>query len=155
MAKEPEFDLKAAHRYFAANCFNQAWDLIDKNPRTPDEDKQMIRLSLASVYHWTQRPDCTPETMSIGYWQNSRVYALVGQAVNARHYGLLALSSAQNEGVLPFALGYAFEALARAEALAGNDAQKASYLTQARQVAKTLADPETKKQLLADLDTIR
>jgi hypothetical protein len=27
---EPDFDIAAAHKYFAASCFNRAWDLIDK-----------------------------------------------------------------------------------------------------------------------------
>lgn len=38
MSNEASFDAAAAHRYFAAECFNQAWDLISKPDRTPDED---------------------------------------------------------------------------------------------------------------------
>ncbi|MBW6493806.1 MAG: hypothetical protein K0B16_04495 [Burkholderiaceae bacterium] len=34
MAKTPEFDLAAAHRYFAAHCFNSAWELIGKTDRS-------------------------------------------------------------------------------------------------------------------------
>ena len=33
MSEQPGFDLQAAHRYFSAACFNQAWDLIDKADR--------------------------------------------------------------------------------------------------------------------------
>ena len=155
MSKEPSFDPQAAHRYFSADCFNKAWDLIDKKDRTPDEDEQMIRLNQASTWHWTQRSDCTPQNMSIGYWQTARIYTLLKQLENARRYGQLSLQAAQQEGVLPFALGYAYEALARAEAAAGNKAQMQAYLKQAHQVAERMTDLEAKEQLLADLDTIR
>jgi hypothetical protein len=149
-----KFDLEAAHRFFAAECFNKAWDLIDKPNRTAEENEQMIRLSLASVWHWTQRTDCTPGNLSIGYWQTSRVYALLGQADNARRYGQMCLEVSQGEGMLPFYLGYAYEALARAETVAGNPAQRDRYLEQARQVTERITDLETQQQLLADLATI-
>ncbi len=155
MSKEPSFDLQAAHRYFSADCFNKAWDLIDKAARTPEEDEQMIRLSLASAWHWTQRPDCTAQNLSVGYWQTARIYTLLKQLENARRYGQLCLQAAQQEGVQDFALGYAFEALARLEAAAGNKAQMQAYLLQAHQVIEHMTDLEDKEQLQADLDTIR
>jgi hypothetical protein len=115
----------------------------------------MLRLSLASLWHWSQREDCTPTSWSIGYWQVSRVFALLRQADNARHYGQLCLKASQEEGVLPFYLGYAYEALARAEAVAENLEKTEQFLIQAHQVAATLPDPKEKKQLLKDLATIR
>ena len=30
MSKIPDFDLATAHKYFAVQCFNQAWDLTRK-----------------------------------------------------------------------------------------------------------------------------
>jgi hypothetical protein len=72
-----------AHRFFSAQCFNRAWDLIRKPDRTDLENEQMLLLSQASLWHWTQRSDCTPRHLSIGYWQLSRVQALLGQAENA------------------------------------------------------------------------
>jgi len=155
MAKHPDFDLAAAHKYFSAECFNRAWDYIDKRLRTPEEDETMLRLSLSSLWHWTQRADCSPTNLSIGYWQVSRVYALLRQADNARRYGELCLKAAQEEGVLPFYRGYAYEALARAESVAGNHDEMECHLIQAHQVAAALDDPAEKKQMLRDLATIR
>lgn len=152
MAKEPEFDVKAAHKHFAAACFNQAWGLIDKTERTPEENEQMIQLNQASLWHWTQRDDCTDQNMSIGYWQTSRIYALLSQADSARRYGLLSLEYSRESG--PFYIGYAFEALARAEAVAGNDTEKNEYLVKARKLAKTITKPNEKKYLMDDLATI-
>jgi hypothetical protein len=154
MSKQPDFGLNAAHRFFAADCYNKAWDLLDKTERTPEEDEQMIRLTLASHWHWTQRPDYSAEKASIGYWQTSRVFAVLGQAENARRFGQLCLDASQGADVPPFCLAYAYEALARAEAVAGNHVQAADYITHAQRVAERMSDFETKQQLTADLAAI-
>jgi hypothetical protein len=119
MSSPLSFDLPTAHRYFSSECFNTAWDLIEKPRRTPEEDLDMPHRSLAALWHWTQRPDCTPTNRSIGLWQVSRVYAILGQEQNARRYGELCLGASQGPEVAPFYLAYAREALARAEPLAG------------------------------------
>ncbi|MCP4580928.1 MAG: hypothetical protein GY839_04880 [candidate division Zixibacteria bacterium] len=153
MANEPKFDTAAAHKYFSAQCFNQTWGLIDKTDRTDKENEQMIQLSQASIYHWTQREDCTDNNMSIGYWMASRVYALLGMADNARRYGQLSLDCTQESE--SFTRGYAFEALARAEMVAGNDDKKDEYLAQARKYADSIEKDDEKKYLVDDLATIR
>jgi len=155
MAKKPEIDIQAAHEYFSAECFNRAWDYIGKPRRKKSEEDQMLQLSLASLWHWTQRNDCTPTNLSVGYWQVARVFALLRQADNARRYAELSLDAAQAKGVEAFYRGYAYEALARAEMVAGNEEEMEKHLIQAHQIAALLPDPEEKKQLLHDLATIR
>jgi hypothetical protein len=154
MSKEITFDVAAAHKYFSAACFNSAWDLLDKADRSPEEDEQMIRLSLASTWHWSQREDCDDTKLSVGYWQTSRVYATLEQADNARRYGQLCLDVSQGEDVGPFYLGYAYEALARAESVAGETAKMDAYLTKAREAAAAVDDADTRQWLLNDLNTI-
>lgn len=149
-----DFDLAAAHRYFSAHCFNKAWELIEKPNRSPAEDEEMLLLSLASHWHWMQRPDYSRSSASIGYWQTSRIYALLGHAENARRYGQLCLAAGQ-ESDAPFLLCYAHEALARAESAAGNQAQVEEHLRAARQTAEKITDEQDRQQLLADLSTIK
>ncbi len=155
MGNKPDFDIAAAHKYFSAECFNRAWDYIKKTVRTPRENETMLQLSLASLWHWTQREDCTATNMAVGYWQVSRVFALLRQAENAKHYAELSLEASKAEGVLPFYRGYAYEALARAENVAGNLDEMERHLIQAHQVAASLTDPDEKKRMLRDLASIR
>ena len=155
MSKKPEFDLGASHKFFSVACFNKNWDLIDKTNRTPEEDEEMIRLSLASTWHWTQREDCTDQNLSVGYWQISRVYALLGQADNALRYGKKCLEVSQSEGIPPFYLGYAYEALARAEAVSGKKKEKDEYLRKAKLIADKLTKEDGKQMLVDDLETIK
>jgi hypothetical protein len=155
MSEQPDFDHAAAHRYFAAECYNRAWGLMDKPDRTSEEDEQMIRLSLASHWHWTQRSDYAAENAAIAYWQTARIYTLLGQVDNARRHGQLCLDASRADDVPLFCLGYAYEALARAEWLAGNQTQMRAYLQEARHVTERMSDLEAKQMLLADLETIK
>ena len=150
MASQPDFDLESAHKYFSAFCFNRAWDLIDKSTRTPAEDQELIGLNQASIWHWRQRPDCTSQHLSVGYWQAARIYALLGQADNARIYGDLCL--AESDGLAPFYVAYAYEALARAEMVAGNKELMKKHLATARKLAANVRDEESRKMLTADLE---
>ncbi|UCC44123.1 MAG: hypothetical protein JSU65_13585 [Candidatus Zixiibacteriota bacterium] len=152
MTTQPEFDIEAAHKYFAANCFNKAWDLIDKARRSEEEDEQMLQMNQASLYHWLQRKDCNPVNLSVGYWQTSRIYALLGRPDEAVKYGLLCLKYAKGQD--PFYIGYAYEALARAEMMAGNTDKAREHLARAKEAAGAEPDEDNRKMLIADLQSI-
>jgi hypothetical protein len=148
----PPFDVAAAHRYFAVECFNQTWNLIDKPARTADDDEAMILTALASLWHWTQRADCTPQNLSVGHWQASRAFALAGQGANARRHAERSLHFAA--GCPPFYVGYAHEALARAARLIGDRAAADEHLQKARICAAAVTDLTERKMLADDLATI-
>jgi hypothetical protein len=150
----PSFDLQQAHRYFSAECFNRAWDLIDKPSRTPAEDETMLQLGLSSLWHWSQRTDHTDIHLSVGHWQVARIYILLRKVEEARRHAHTSLELSQEAGDFPFYQGYAFEALARAEALAGEKIKSAEYLQKARELSLRIPDIDDKQQLLADLDSI-
>lgn len=153
MTKTPDLSTpEAVHRYFSAFCFNLTWDLLEKPDRSAAENEAMIQACLASLWHWNQRPDCTDRERSVGAWQAARVYAVVQQADNARRYGQMALSFANDQP--PFYQAYAYEALARAEAVAGNRNTAERHLEQARQLAGQVEKAEEQELILTDLNTI-
>jgi len=154
MSEEPTFDIQAAHRYFSTDCFNRAWDLIEKEDRTVEEEEEMLNLSLASLWHWTKRPDCTAKERSLGYWQVSRIYAITGRPQNASWYAEKCLEVTEDSELPPFYLGYAYEALARA-AMSGRDRRAAlEYVARARELARQEENEEDRQLLLDDLATI-
>ena len=152
MTKEADFDPTAAHKHFSTTCFNAAWGLIGKKDRTAEDDEEMIRLNQASMWHWTQREDCTDKNLSIGYWQASRIHAMLGRAEAALRYGQLSLKHGRDQG--PFYHGYAYEALARAEVVGGNMDKAREYLAQAADLAAMVEEEDDKQYLLSDLATI-
>jgi hypothetical protein len=150
---KPAFDLAAAHKYFAGKCFNQAWDLIDKKDRTAKDNELMAVLCHASIFHWLQRPDCTDQNLSIGYWQASRVQTLLGHAEEARRLAELCLSYSST--LQPFYLGYAHEAVARAASLAGDGSVRDAHLKAAGELAAQVTEASEREMLTTDLESLR
>jgi len=153
MSDKPDFDLAVVHRYFSATCFNKTWELIDNPHRTSDEELAMLQTAMTSLWHWTQREDATPQNLSVGNWQVSRVYAVLGQADNARKYAEVSLKLA--EGYEPFYAAFAYEAFARAEMVAGNKTKMQEYLERAFALAEKVEDEEDKQVLMGDLRNIK
>ncbi|HTN76505.1 MAG TPA: hypothetical protein VL096_14700 [Pirellulaceae bacterium] len=51
---EPPFDIAIAHRWFAVELNNVAWELIELPSRTAEEVQRMITAAHTSLYHWQQ-----------------------------------------------------------------------------------------------------
>jgi hypothetical protein len=138
------------HKALSADFFNRTWELLDQKGRTKEEDERMISMAHASLAHWRMREDCPDRNLSIGYWQLSRVYAVLGQAETAQCYGELCLSVSGKEP--PFYSGYAHEALARAALLMKDKAGFDAHLAEARAHAARVSDAEEKKMIEGDLN---
>lgn len=143
-----------AHRFFSAHCFNGAWDLMDKQTRTSQENLAMEHMAQASLWHWLQREDRTATHLSVGYWQLSRVYALLKQADNSLRFAEHCLEVSQSGQVEPFYLGYAYEALARATVLAGNRLQAEAFLSTAQTYLQKVEDVDHRQALELDLASV-
>lgn len=153
MAKNPDFDVAAAHKYFAAHCFNSAWDLLEKPTRTAEDNRLMVALNQASIYHWLNRRDCEPKRLSVGYWQASRIQAVLGNGAEARRYAEVCLSYSGD--LEPFFLGYAHEALARAAYVAHETGIAEGHLKLATAQAALVGRKEDRELLLNDLEGLR
>lgn len=153
MTDKPNFDIQQAHKYFSVNCFNKTWDYMKKDGnRSKEETTEMLHTAIASLWHWRQREDVTHENLSVGYWQVSRVYCLIGQPNNARRYGRLSLEHAKD--LSPFFKGYAYETLARTEMIADKRYIMLTHLEKAREMLEQVKNEEDKELLEKDLETI-
>lgn len=48
------FDVNKAHKWFAIECNNQAWDLVETKERTAEQVEEMIHLAHAARFHWKE-----------------------------------------------------------------------------------------------------
>jgi hypothetical protein len=152
MTKSEVFDLDVAvHRKLAAQFFNGAWELIVKPDRTPEEDLRMIHMAHASRMHWAFAG--TPRQISVGEWQISRIYSILGRAESALYHARNSLSVAKEHDLGPFPLGYALEAMARALALT-RDPSAEQFLAEARTLLAQIEDSRDRALLKADLANI-
>jgi hypothetical protein len=158
MAKDEKMTQEEWHRKQAVDLFNYTWTLLDKEKRTPEEDEEMVNASHASRYHWEVRVkngwDATPINRGRGDWQLSRVYAVLKRAEPAIRLGKRYLEICEQEGVKDWDLAYAYEAIARGYAVAGDKANTAKYLELAKKTTDAVDDKDTREMIIGDLKTI-
>jgi DNA-binding transcriptional MerR regulator len=141
-------------RLLAAQLFNATWRLLEQEQRTRADDDRMIHTAHASRYHWGQVPDATPAHLTRGEWLICRVYTALGRAEPALHHARRALDLCQEHSIGDFDLAFAYEALARAHAVAGESGPARDYTDQALAAAEDIADNDDRDLVLADLETI-
>ncbi len=146
---------REAHRRLGVDLFNRTWTLLEKQSRTPEEDDELLHSAHASAYHWLQAGG-TDANRARSQWQCSRAHAVLGQAEGAIHHAerCLAIVTASPAAMEEFDLPAAYEALARAHAVAGNEAESQHYLGLGRVAAAAIADEDDRATIEADLASI-
>jgi len=143
-----------AQRRLGIDLFNKTWTLIEKADRTREEDDEMIHCAHASAYHWQQVG--TQANRARSEWQCSRVYAILDRGEPALQHArrCLELVEANPEVMEEFDLPAAYEALARAHAVAGNGDESRRSAGLGREAAGEIADEDDRAIIEADLATI-
>lgn len=158
--KERVMDTKAetldleTHRRLGVDLFNKTWTLMEKESRTAAEDDELIHCAHASAFHWLHVG--TPANRARSEWQCSRMYTVLRRAEPALHHAqrCLEICEAAPEALEDWDLPFAYEALARAHAIAGNTDEALRYLQLGRAGAAAVADEDDRGLLEADLATI-
>ncbi len=150
--KENKDEMQKFHNYMATKLFNDTWTLLDKENRSSEDDILMIHTAHASLYHWLQFGQA--KNFSIGEWQVSRVYAELEMGQSALKHGLANIDLCKKNNISGFELGYAYESVARAYKILGEDNLKEEYLKLAYSETENIQDADEKEYLISDLKTI-
>jgi len=142
-------------RRLAVDLFNRAWELMRLPERTPEQEDELIHAAHASRHHWAEVG--TTANLARGEWQLSRVYATLGRAEPALFHAkrCLAYCESDPDALEDWDLPYAYEALARARAVAGDEAEARANAERAHELGSQIADEEDREHLAADLATLR
>jgi DNA-binding transcriptional MerR regulator len=142
------------HRRLGVDLFNKTWTLMEKENRSLAEDDELIHCAHASAYHWLQVGTAANRARS--EWQCSRVYTVLGRPEPALFHArrCLELVKGSPEAMEQFDLPGALEALARAHALAGNEAEARHWLERGRSEAAKIEDEDDRVIIEADLASI-
>lgn len=145
-------DVALWHRHFGVGLFNQTWDLLDTADRTTDQDAEMLAAALGSRHHWRQIGE--PKNFAISDWQVSRVFAVTGAGGLARAFALQSAALCEEHDLGPYLLGYAYEGLARAALVDGDETTALDQVAAARELAAQVDDEASRALLDADLDEL-
>jgi hypothetical protein len=143
-----------ALRRLGIDLFHRTWELLDQPERSVEDDDEMVHAAHASAYHWSRVGTAANRARS--EWQCSRAYAVLGRAEPALHHArrCLEIAEASPGEMEEFDLPFAYEALARAHAVAGDEAQAREWLERARGAGEGISDEDDRALLEADLATI-
>ena len=139
-------------RQLAVDLFNGVWALLEKPDRSRADDDRMLHAAHASRYHWEAVGE--PVNLVRGEWQCSRVYAMLGRAEPALHHARRCLELCQQYGIGDFDLAFAYEALARSFALAGDTERAGEALGHAREAGERIAEDDDRELFERDLASI-
>ena len=136
----------------AKKYFNAAWDLIDKKARTKEDDAQMLHLAHASCLLWQEAEN--PVNNSVGQRQVSHVYALLRNGSLALTYAELCLKTTREGSVGPFYHAFAYEALARAYGVLGEEEKKREAIEAGLEWCEKVPDPKDRAYVRGELLSI-
>jgi len=143
------------HEKFAKDSFNKTWDLLDKNDRTTEENNEMVHAAHTSRYHWgilVANEKGTPLNLQRGEWQIARVYTVLNRTEPARYHAKLCLKLTEEHNIGDFDRAFAYEAMARAMALAGDKDGFEKYYKLAEEAAQKIKEQGDKDYFLEDLN---
>jgi hypothetical protein len=140
------------HRIFAASAFNQAWDQIDKEWRSAEDEASMLLAAFASRYHWEAVG--TEENRVVGDWQIARVASMLGFAPIAMRFARSALDRAVEQGFEGWLLASCHEGMARAHACAGNDSERDRHIRTAARLLDNVDDPGERNLVESQLESV-
>lgn len=141
------------HQQQGVDLFNKVWDYLEKTDRTVEDSDAMLHAAHASRHHWGQIGK--PIHFARGEWQISRVYATLGRSEPALYHGRRSLDICLANGIADFDLAFAYEALARGHAIAGNKDETAKNLKLGFEAAEQVAKQEDKDWTLQNLNEIK
>lgn len=145
------------HKKFAIELFNLTWELIEhevhkKDNRSQADIDRLINAVHASRYHW----EIAGEAVNIarGEWLISRVYALLGRDEPCLYHARRCLELTLKHNLKDFDLAFAYEAMARAAKMTGNEVKTARYLTLAQEAGAQISELDDQKYFFSELQTI-
>jgi len=130
----------------------EVWNLLDKKDRNKEEDDKMVHATHASRFHWGEIGK--PVNLRRGEWQISRVYSVLNKPQSALYHARRCLEICKENKIEGFDLAYAYEALARAYAVAGEESEGKKYIQLAKESGEQIKEKENKDLLFSNLETI-
>jgi hypothetical protein len=140
-------------RQLGVDLYNHTWTLLEKENRTRADDDELLSAAHASAYHWS-RAGAGPEHVARSQWQISRVNAVLGRGAAAVYHAERCLEHCTENGIGDWDLASAYEALARAHCVAGNETEYRRNLELGRAALVQIADEEDREHIAEQLDEL-
>ena len=152
MTENKNFTEAEAQLHFAKQFNGKTWELLDKGERTQEENELLVDYAHASLAHW--RAAGSGMHLQRGVWMLARVNTVLGNSQLATQYAqrCLELTERHKNLLADFDFAFAYECMARAQALAGNQAEALKYRDMADKAGTTIKDEEDRQIFFDDFN---
>jgi hypothetical protein len=133
-------DIAKWHKWFAVTCNNRAWELIERDRRTPAEDHEMLHAAHASAWHWARVGTELNEArakMLLGM-----AHALFGDGPLALRYATASFNYFNEHAAPDWEQAFAHLVLAAAAHAAGNPTLHAEHYAEAERLGLAIEGDE-------------
>lgn len=153
MVETKTYTVEEAHKFFAQSINGRVWELLQKPNRSPSENEEMLHAAHACTYHW--KFVGTAVHQQRGEWLISHVHAVLGHGNEALRHAqrCFELTESNRDLMQDFDIAYAFEGMARAQAMLGDHILAEEFLVLAQQAGNAIADEEDKSIFMGDFDS--
>jgi len=147
-----KYTLMEAQLYFAKTLNGKTWELLEKTKRSGEEDELMLYSAYASGFHWLMAG--TGLHHQRAEWLIAHVASVLGLTESAIQHATrcFELTGGFMELMKDFDRAYAYEALARANALAGNREEALKFIKLAEQRGQAIENDEDRRIFLGDFN---
>jgi hypothetical protein len=139
MTQSP-FDLETAHRWFAVEFNNRAWDLVESAGRSDDETREMIDAAHAASLHWRAVGAPINQLRGECLLATANAAAGLGQPAVGHAENCLRLCEQLGDEPSPFDRAAAHGCAANAYATVGAMERARSHFKNSADIAAVLAD---------------
>jgi len=143
MNEEKKYSAQECNKKFAIELNNLVWNLLGKKERTHEDNEKMIHAAHASCYHWGEIGE--PINLQRGEWMISHVYAILNRPEAALYHARECMELTEKHKFVDFDLAYAYEAMARAYAAAGEKSEYEKYIKLTKEAGEKIKNEEDKK----------
>jgi DNA-binding transcriptional MerR regulator len=148
---DAELDAEGRRR-LAAALYNHTWTFLEMPDRTPAQTDEMIHTAHASRYLWGTVG--TEVNLARGEWLCSRVYAVLGRGEPALWHARRCVEINEEIRSGDWDIAGAYEAIARASAVAGDLPAARSWAAKARTACDAIAEDDDREIIAGDIATL-
>ena len=144
----------AGHRRLGAELFNRTWALLETPDRSPAQTDELIHTAHASRHHWAFAEGSDPRNLARGEWLCSRVYSVLGRPESAVWHAERCVAICEEHGIGDWDIAAAYEAMARARLVAGDEATARDWAARGRAACARIAEDDDRELIAQDLDSL-
>jgi len=150
--EKTSFTLEEFHKKIAVETNNSIWPVLDSENPTDAQLEEALHSAHTSRYHWSKVG--TAVNLVRAEYMISRVYCAMKRGEPALFHAHRCLEITKENNIGDFDLAFAYEVMARANAVAGNKSECKKYYELGKTATDQIKNPEDKKICEGELNQV-